>query len=201
MKFSSLLTGAALAASLLATGTVGAMAQGAPAAPPAPTDVSLIGDWTVRCYTVNSPNPCEMLYQIQDKNSGQRVLGVTIAFVPSANKHLLIVGVPLGVAIAKGLVIQTDAFTSPMLHYRRCDNAGCYVEMVLDNGTVDQISHSGAKAAVKIVADSGKSFDLQLSLNGFSAAHDKMAELARQKAKSPTQQIDASPPPAQAPTP
>jgi invasion protein IalB len=189
MKSSSLLGGLVLAAGI----TGAAMAQDAPQAPPAPTDVSNIGDWTVHCYAVNSPNPCEMVYAVVDKNTRQRVLAVTIAYVPSADKHLLLVGVPLGISIPKGLVIQTDTVTTPVLHYRRCDQAGCYVEMVLENAMVDQISHSGANAAVRIFSDSGKNFDLHLSLNGFAGAHDKMAELAKQKAKTPPQTINASP--------
>jgi invasion protein IalB len=207
MKLSFPLTGRALAAGLLILSLPilsqgAALAQGAaPAAPPTPTDVQVIGDWTVHCFPVASPNPCEMTTEMDAKDTHQRVLGVTIAYVPSADKHVLIVAVPLGVAIPKGLVIQTDSFTSPMLPYRSCDRAGCYVEMVIDNGSVDSMSHSGPVAAIKVVADGGKGFDLRLSLNGFSAAHDKMAELAKQKAtKTPPPtapaQIDASQPPA-----
>ena len=194
MKSSFKLTGLVLAAGLLTASGAG-MAQdaapaAAPAAPPQPTDISVIGDWTVHCFPVQSPNPCEMTTEMDAKETHQRILGVTIAFVPSADKHVLIVAVPLGVAIQKGLIIQTDSFTSPMLPYRSCDRAGCYVEMVIDNASVDSISHSGANAAIKIVADGGKEFDLHLSLNGFAAAHDKMAELAKQKAKSPAAAAD-----------
>ena len=95
-------------------------------------------------------------------------------------------------------MIQTDSFTSRALPYRRCDRAGCYVEMVLDNNAVDSLSHSGPSAKMKVVADGGKKFDLIFYLNGFAAAHDSMAELAKQKAKDPE---PAAPPDGSAPAP
>ena len=202
MKSSSLLTGLVLAAGLMSL-SAGAMAQDAQAAatpvgaaapsgpPPTPTDVTNVGSWTVRCFPVSSPTPCEMYEELDTKEGHQRVLGVTIAYAPSADKHLLLVAVPLGVAIPQGVVIQTDTFTSPALHYRSCDRAGCYVELVIDNSSVDSMAKSGPNAAVKIIADGGKAFPLHLSLDGFASAHEKMTALAKEKAKGP-QQIDAS---------
>ncbi len=49
---------------------------------------------------------------------------------------------------------------------------------------------------VKITADDGKQYDLKFSLKGFSAAHDSMAELAKQKAKAPPPAPAASDTPA-----
>jgi invasion protein IalB len=196
---SSLLPSLALAAGLLVSGA--AVAQDAPPAPAQAspfTDVTPVGDWSVRCLARPSPSPCEMYEEMDDKNSRQRVLGVSIAYIPGNDRHLMQVAVPLEVALGKGLVIQTDSFTSPMLHYRRCDQMGCYVEMLIDNGSVDSISHSGPNAAVKIVADNGKAFSLRLSLNGFASAHDKMVGLSKQKAKTPAPQ-PAAPAPAPAP--
>jgi invasion protein IalB len=195
---SSVLPGLTLAAGLLISGA--ALAQGAPP-PGAPTftDVTPVGDWSVRCLAQPSPNPCEMYEEMDDKNTRQRVLGLSIAYLPGNDQHLMQVAVPLEVALGKGLVIQTDSFTSPTLHYRRCDQAGCYVEMLIDNRSVDSISHSGPNAAVKIVADNGKAFSLRLSLDGFAGAHDKMAALAKQKAKAPPQQPAAPAAPAPAP--
>jgi len=187
MKISSTLVKAGFGAGLamLACGAARAQdASAAPAAQPRP-EIKAIGDWSVRCFPVESPSPCDMYEELDDKNSHQRVLSVSIAYVPSADRHAIQIVVPLGVSIPKGLVIQTDNFTSPVLHYRRCDRAGCYVEMMLPNESINSLSHSGPDAKIKIVADSGKPFDLTFSLNGFTAARDAMAEQAKQKAKAP----------------
>jgi invasion protein IalB len=184
MKTSHLFAGLIAAALLL---PVSAMAQSA--APPAgtpltPTDVKPIGDWTVRCFPVTSSSPCDMYEELDDKNTHQRVLGVSIAYVPGNNNHVVQIAVPLGVAISNGATIKTDTYTSPKLPFRRCDRDGCYVEMLLPDDMVAGLAKSGPEATVNVTADGGKAFALRFSLNGFSGAHDDMQGLARQKASS-----------------
>jgi hypothetical protein len=45
------------------------------------------------------------------------------------------------------------------------------------------LSHGGDTALIKVTADDGKNYELKLSLNGFTAAHDSMSEQAKAKAK------------------
>ena len=181
MKFSHLLSGLALLA--LGSGAVLAQQAQAPAAPPAPPEVKQIGDWQVRCFPVQSPSPCDMFQQQGDERTKQRILAMSIAFDPAANMHLIQIVVPLGISVGPGVVIHTNTYTSKVMPYRRCDRAGCYVERPLDNDVIQQLTHAGDSAMVKIVADDGKKYDLKVPLNGFSAAHDSMSEQARQKAK------------------
>jgi invasion protein IalB len=196
MKISHSILGA-FAGLMLVAGA--AAAQDAPA-PQKPPEVKQIGDWTVRCFAIQSPSPCDMYQELDDKASRQRVLSFSIAYVPSMDRHGVQITVPLEISIPKGLVIQTDSFTSPVLKYRRCDRQGCYVEMAMDSASIASLSRSGKDAKVKIVADSGRSFDLKFSLNGFSAAHDYMVEQARTKAKTPAKPATAAAP-AAAPAP
>lgn len=187
MKISHLFGGLMAAGLLLpipALAQTAAPAQGG--APLTPTDVKPVGDWTVRCFPVASTSPCDMYEELDDKNSRQRVLGVSIAYVPSSDRHVAQIAVPLGVAIASGAVIKTDSYTSPKMPFRRCDREGCYVELLLPQAIIDSLAKSGPEASVNIVADSGKSFALRFSLNGFAGAHDSMSALARQKASSGT---------------
>ena len=196
MSFSRLLAGLALAGVLAPTLCLAqAAAPAAPGGPGTVTDNKPIGDWTVRCFSVTSGSPCDMYEELQDKNSHQRVLGFSIAYVPKDDKHVVDIAVPLGVGIGDGAVIKTDAFTSPKLAFRRCDQQGCYVEGVMPNDMVASLSKSGPDASVNIVADDGKAYALKFSLNGFSAAHDAMASLAKEKAKdAPAAGTDASTP-------
>lgn len=177
MRITTLLSGLALAG--LISGT--ALAQGA-AAPKGPPQIKQIGDWTVRCFPMKSASPCDMFQQQDSKNSKQRILSVSIAYIPSLNRHAIQISVPLGIAVQPGVVLQAGSFTSKAMPYRRCDQAGCYVEMLIDNSTIDQLSHGGDSAMVKVTGVDGKKYDLKFSLKGFSAAHDSMAQLAKQKA-------------------
>ena len=153
----------------------------APTAPLQPNETKTFGDWTVRCYPIASPSPCDMYELLANKQNNQRVMSLSIAYLPSGDKHVIQVAVPLGVLIPKGLVIESDTFTSPMLRYRRCDRGGCYVEMLFDNGAVSSLATATGPAKIKIVADNGKVFEIPFSLNGYSDAHGAMVDLARKK--------------------
>ena len=181
---------------LFASGTALAQqaAPAADAASPGRPEVHAVEDWFVRCFPVQSPSPCDMFQEEDSRQTRQRILSLSIAYVPSLDRHALQVTVPLDIAIPKGLVLQTDSYKSPVLKYRRCDRNGCYVEQAVDNALVEGLARSGAAGKVNIVADSGKAFSLNFSLKGFAAAHDDMVAQARAKAKPVAQTVDAAKP-------
>ena len=180
MKMKPVLT---LAGLVLSCAAAYAQEAQAPAAPGRP-DVKTVGDWMVRCFPVSNPNPCDVFQERVDNRTQQRVLSFSLAFVPSMDRHIMQITVPLDIAIQKGVTIQADAYTSPILKYRMCNREGCFVQLAPDNALVEALAKAGgADAKINIVADSGKSFALPLSLKGFSAAHDDMVAQARVKAK------------------
>ena len=170
----------------------------ADAAGPGRPDVKTVGDWVVRCFPIQSPSPCDMFQEEDSQASRQRVLAISLAYVPGMDRHALQVSVPLDVAIPRGLILQTDSYTSPVLKYRRCDRNGCYVEMAVDSAMVQGLSKSGPDAKINIVADNGKGYGLKFSLKGFTAAYDDMVSQARAKAK-PIAKTDAAAAPAATP--
>jgi invasion protein IalB len=144
-----------------------------------PSEMKEFGDWTVRCYPVTSPSPCEMIELRVAKKSGQRILGFLLAYVPSRDAHVMQVSVPLGVALANGLVIDSDTYKSPVLKFRRCDQLGCYVEAANDVvGTLGKAT----KAQAIVVSVDGKRYNLVFSLKGFTEAHQALVDLTRAKA-------------------
>jgi invasion protein IalB len=172
-------------AALLLLSLGAATGQPAPApsagAPLQPSETKTFGDWTVRCYPIASPSPCDMYELLANKQNNQRVMSLSIAYLPSGDKHVIQVAVPLGILIPKGLVIESDTYTSQMLHYRRCDRGGCYVEMLFDNAAISALSTASGPARIKIVADNGKVFEIPFSLKGYADAHGAMVDLARKK--------------------
>jgi invasion protein IalB len=194
---------ATVAVLLLSLGAVSAQPAPAPAsgAPLQPSETKTFGDWTVRCYPIASPSPCDMYELLANKQNQQRVMSLSIAYLPSGDKHVIQVAVPLGILIPKGLVIESDTFTSQVLRYRRCDRGGCYVEMLFDNAAISALATASGPAKIKIVADNGKTFEIPFSLKGYADAHGAMVDLARKKtAERPP---PATPPaaPAASPTP
>ncbi|OAI44781.1 hypothetical protein AYO42_04135 [Rhizomicrobium sp. SCGC AG-212-E05] len=181
---------------LLASGPALAQDAAAPAAAsPAPSgrpDVKAIGDWVVRCFPVKGPSPCDIYQELNDQRTQQRVLSFSITYVPSQDRHMIQITVPLEVSIPRGLVLETDQFKSQPMKYRMCDRTGCFVQIPIENAAINSIAKSGPDAKVRIFADSGKSYELKFSLKGFAAAHDSMVEQVRVKA-TPVSATPAAP--------
>ncbi len=198
MTMKQILIGAALGV-LFASGSALAQAPDAAARP----EVKKVGDWFVRCFPVQSPSPCDIFEELDDQRTRQRVLAMSIAYVPSLDRHALQITVPLEVSIPKGVTIQAGSFTSPVLKYRRCDRNGCYVEMAVDNSLIEALTRGGNDGKVNVVSDGGRSFGLKFFLSGFAEAHDSMVAQARAKAKAVSQPgaDAAAPAPAPAATP
>jgi invasion protein IalB len=181
---------------LAVAGSCAALAQdAAPAAPLPRPEVKQVQDWQVRCYPVQSISPCDIFQEQAEKDSGRRILSVSLAFVPSLNRHIIQVTVPLDVSIPKGVTIQSDSYTSPMLKYRMCTREGCFVQTAMDNAVVEALARSSGTGKVNVVANDDKKYALTFSLKGFAQAHDDMASQARAKATKPAE------PPAAAATP
>lgn len=179
---------------LSVAGAAAAFAQDAPAAPPPKPDVKTVEDWQVRCYPVQAVAPCDMLQEQGDPQSGRKVLSLSISYVPSMDRHALIVSVPLDVSIPKGVVLQTDSYTSPILKYRMCTRDGCFVQAPVDNDLVASVAKSSGDGKINIVGDDGKPYSLKFSLKGFAQAHDDMVAQAKAKAtKQPPAQAGAAP--------
>ena len=182
-RFAGLFAGLA-AFSLLATVT--AQAQGTASAPAAankpvqPSETKEFGDWTVRCYPVSSPTPCEMIELLVNKKSGQRVLGVLIVFNAAQNQNVVQIAMPLGVSVQNGAVLSSDTYTSGVLRYRLCDVQGCYAFAPVDEDAIKALKRA-TKAEMKIVSADGKKINLSFSLNGFSAAYNALLDMTRQK--------------------
>lgn len=170
---------------------VAAKTAAAPAAPAAAGGVKHFGEFIVRCVQTKSVAPCDLYEERGDKNSGQRVIGFSVGYMPSQSKYIMQLAVPLGVAIDKGAVITDGKFTSPGLPYRRCDRSGCYVEVAVDKSMIDAFSKMGSDAKIKVTADGGKIYDFTFSFDGFAAASEDMVAENKAKASAPETSGDA----------
>ncbi len=174
----------ALAAGALALGLTGTLAGAAMAQQQLP-EIKQFGEaWQVRCFPVQNASPCDLYGQVINKDTGQRFVTFSIAFVPSANRYIMVIGVPLGVSIEKGAVIQTGTFATPTMPFRRCDRGGCYVEAGVDKALIDAFAKASGEARIRLVGDDDKPYDYPLTFANFGAAHDYMVEQNRAKAKA-----------------
>lgn len=171
----------------------------------APTDVQSFGDWTVRCFNVKAPAPCDMIQIAVNKDKKQRVTSVSLAYVPSRDNYAAQVIVPLGVSFQSGLTLASGDKKIEGLKFRRCENDGCYVETGLAKGAVESLQYGGDKGTITVALyKNTKPINLPMSMKGFVQAASKLKELARTKAvvTAPAETAPASagaPAPAPAP--
>src|SRR5882757_546722 len=99
---------------VLAAGTVHAQQAPEPGRP----ETKTIGDWMVRCFPVANSNPCDLFQELDEQRTRQRILALSLAYVPVADRTLMQITVPLDVALQKGVTIQAEGYTSPVLKYR-----------------------------------------------------------------------------------
>ena len=188
-----LVTRAILAGAVAVTLAGVACAQSAPAAPaqpgpeaaaPAMTDVQALQDWTVRCFKIESPSPCDMTQMVMDNNTKKRLMQVSIGYAPGAGAYGAQIVVPLGVSLAQGLTLSVGEYKVPNIHFRRCMRDGCYVEAQLDPEAIEAMSKAQQGMITVIGWGDAHVFDLPLSLKGFNEAHAAMVKLNRAKATS-----------------
>jgi invasion protein IalB len=169
----------ALVAIQATSGTASAQNAAAGQQPLTANETQHVGDWLVRCFPVKGLVPCDMIYILAVKKTGDMLLSVRFAYVPAQDKNLFQIGVPLGVSFAKGVVISSDAGASKPLPFVHCDRSGCFVESLMDNQSMDTLANAPGGAKIRFFSYAGRSFALPFPLNGFSKARDSMDQLAK----------------------
>ncbi len=174
------------ALALLALGLTPVLAQDQqPAKRPAgPQVIKTFGGWDVRCFPVSTPAPCDVWEAIAFKKGGALAVSISVVYVPSQNRHLMQLIVPLGVDVSKGAKLVAGGYVSDALPYHHCDRVGCYFGVGDGNPAVDAMKDQTV-LKVRVSQFRGKSIDLAVPLKGFEEAHTAMVELAKQKAGKP----------------
>ena len=170
-------------------------------AQPGNTEARKFGEfWVVRCLPVQNASPCDMYQEVLNGQTGQRYVTMSLAYVPSADRYIMVISVPLGVLIGKGAEIQTSTFSTGSMPIRRCDRGGCYVEVGVAKGLVEGLSKTSGEGKIKMVGDDDKPYEFPLQFSGFGDAHVYMVEQNRAKARTPSA-TGAAPSAAPAPAP
>lgn len=134
-------------------------------------------DWSVSCVLQEAGKRC-VLTQTQTQQGGQRVLAIELN-VPSGTKLTGVLVLPFGLALDSGAVLQIDDKPAGQpLRFRTCLPAGCLISLDFDAAMIAAL-RAGTALKIKVHADGGKETALSISLQGFPAALDRTAALAR----------------------
>jgi invasion protein IalB len=140
-------------------------------------------NWSVRCFTVESQAPCDVLQVGTNAESQQRVSLISIAYLPASQSFAAQIIVPLGVALARGLSLEAGEGSLRGVKFNRCEVDGCYVEIALPQSTVDSIRLLAEDTLITVYSyGSGETLELPFSVSGFSEAIDHMMSEAETRA-------------------
>lgn len=131
-------------------------------------------DWRVACPADDDAKAsCALATDISDPKSGQRLAQVTMGFeAAKPDQHMFVVNVPLTVLIEPGLGLQIGSDTQTY-KYATCVPNGCMATIPVDekmSASLDGASSVG----IVVMAQSGRSFTLPVSVQGYKAALEAM---------------------------
>ena len=132
-------------------------------------------DWQVSCAIRGEVKQCAML-QAQAQQNGQRVFSIELGMAATGMAGVIIL--PFGLVLDKGasLAVDDTPLDAP-LHYRTCLPVGCLLLVGFDPGTLISL-RAGTALRITAFADDTQEQSFSVSLKGFSAALDRVIDLA-----------------------
>ncbi|WP_299150247.1 invasion associated locus B family protein [uncultured Tateyamaria sp.] len=125
-------------------------------------------DWRVTC-TAQASETCRVWQRVQIAHEGktQDVMAVSVA--PSDEGLVLLVQVPIDVFLPADFGLRIDGQNERRVRYRNCNQAGCWVLIVLNDRLLRQLQ-SGLTAETAMSLVEGETVRVSFSLRGFTAA-------------------------------
>jgi invasion protein IalB len=135
-------------------------------------------DWFYRCAQPasgadSSQTRCEAVQIAQTKQGEETVTLLTLSLseVTQDKKKstVLTVLTPLNVFLPVGLELTIDKGKPATLQYRNCNNAGCWIQHLIDDKTLAALK-SGESGFAKIRLINGQNLNIKFSLKGLKEA-------------------------------
>ncbi|MGB0630281.1 MAG: invasion associated locus B family protein [Alphaproteobacteria bacterium] len=161
---------------LVAAALIAAAAATANAQTASPTDRKF-GDWAVACRQLkeDAPQRCVLFQNIILRQSGKRVLNVSIARPAPDKPYVAAVTAPLGILLPAGLTLQVDEKELVRFQLRLCNVNGCQGQFPVSDD-IRQVFSDGKNGRVIFRQPNGRPLRVESSLNGF---RDGFAELEK----------------------
>ena len=139
------------------------------------------GDWEVRCVrTEAGSDPCQ-LYQLLQDQEGNNVAEISIFPLPDGSGGQAVAGAtiitPLETLLTAQIALTVDGSEPKRYPFSWCSSVGCFSRVGFTAEEVVRFRR-GAEATLTIrpVAAPDETVDLTLSLSGFTAGYEAVAE-------------------------
>ncbi|WP_294623801.1 invasion associated locus B family protein [uncultured Roseovarius sp.] len=136
------------------------------------------GDWQMKCFRSEAEeDPCQM-YQLLREDAGNPVAEFSLFRLPEGSQAVAgaTIVVPLGTLLSEELKISVDGGKARVYPFRFCSMAGCFAQVGLTQAEIDAFK-AGATANLQIIPAQApnQTVNIKASLNGFTAAYDKVS--------------------------
>ena len=152
-----------------------AAAQGLPGGASALSETH--GDWAVSCRGSENDITCSMSQRHVRDESRQLVLAIELhPQGPDAANGIILL--PFGLRLADGVMLAIDEEAQiATLPFSTCLPSGCIVRISLETDTVAALREGDKLNIVTTADDGGEAVQLDVSLNGFTSALQRIAAL------------------------
>lgn len=137
------------------------------------------GDWTVICGIVEDDKVCTFSQTHTSNQNGQRVFGIELQ-PPADGRTNSVILLPFGLKLDDGVTLKVDEQTlEPSARFSTCVPAGCLVPVAFPAEATEAMKRGEKLVVTANSAGGGEPRTFTISLNGFMAAFNRTAELAR----------------------
>ncbi|PRX09510.1 UNVERIFIED_ORG: invasion protein IalB [Martelella mediterranea] len=132
-------------------------------------------DWQVTCGIREQTKICTMVQQQTNAETRQRVLAIELTVNGDGLEGALVL--PFGILLDSGVALQVDdGERGEALRFRTCLPTGCVVPLEFDSGFTAALVKGGT-LKVHTVQNDRQEIAFRISLRGFNAARNRIAEL------------------------
>jgi invasion protein IalB len=170
---------ALLAGLLLAGLGLPALAQGTGLPGGASSLTERHGAWSVNCRLVEGVKDCAFSQGAANPQTGQTLAALELG-APAANKAEGMLLTAFGLRLDAGVQLLIDGQKLGPAHpFLACIEAGCLVPLAFDEVGLSALKVGTELQIVVVNMRSGEEVTVPLSLQGFTAAYNRTAELAK----------------------
>ncbi|WP_274426071.1 invasion associated locus B family protein [Chelativorans sp. YIM 93263] len=166
-----------LAVASLAIGLVFAVSSiAAPLPGGAGSLVETYEDWVVSCAAPEGETVCVMRQSQNNQETGQHILTAELRTgTDGAVEGTLLM--PFGLALAQGIALAIDETEGPTFPFLTCLPQGCVAPVNFDHSSLENLKTGDALKITVHAVNAEQRIAFTVSLNGFTAALNRMTEL------------------------
>lgn len=135
------------------------------------------GDWSVTCGMLDGAKQCFLSQVLGDPQTGQRSLSIELQMVAAGRAEGMLMA-PFGLQFSAGVELALDerALAGPV-PFLTCIREGCLVEIAFEGEVLEALKAGTTLSVSARPMGAADALVLPISLNGFTAASRRVAEL------------------------